>query len=64
MKSISARLNAVFVGIVTLILLISGGINYFTAKADLEGVKTDTQCLLAHVSLVCSETAAMSRISQ
>lgn len=34
------------------------------AKADLEGVKTDTQCLLAHVSLVCSETAAMSRISQ
>ena len=36
MKSISARLNAVFVGIVTLILLISGGINYFTAKADLD----------------------------
>ena len=35
-----------------------------TAKAALEGVKTDTQCLLAHVSLVCSETAAMSRISQ
>ncbi len=34
------------------------------SKADLEGVKTDTQCLLAHVSLVCSETAAMSRISQ
>ena len=33
-------------------------------KADLEGVKTDTQCLLAHVSLVCSETAAMSRITQ
>ena len=27
---------AVFVGIVTLILLISGGINYFTAKADLD----------------------------
>lgn len=26
----------VFVGIVTLILLISGGINYFTAKADLD----------------------------
>jgi|GEM_PF-1148997 len=34
------------------------------SKADLEGVKTDTQCLLAHVSLVCAETAAMSRISQ
>ena len=33
------------------------------AKAYLEGIKTDTQCLLAHVSLVCSETAAMSRIS-
>ena len=33
-------------------------------KAELEGAKTDTQCLLAHVSLVCSETAAMSRISQ
>lgn len=32
--------------------------------ADLEGTKADTQCLLAHVSLVCAETAAMSRISQ
>lgn len=34
------------------------------ALAESEDVKTDTQCLLAHVSLVCSETAAMSRISQ
>lgn len=34
------------------------------AKADLEAVKADGECLLAHVSLVCSETAAMSRISQ
>lgn len=34
------------------------------SEAELEGYKTDTQCLLAHVSLVCSETAAMSRISQ
>lgn len=34
------------------------------AKAELEGVKVDTQCLLARVSLICSETAAMSRISQ
>lgn len=34
------------------------------AAAELEGCKVDTQCLLAHVSLVCSETAAMSRISQ
>ena len=32
-------------------------------KSELEGVKVDTQCLLAEVSLVCSETAAMSRIS-
>lgn len=32
--------------------------------ADLEGTKVETQCLLAHVSLVCAETAAMSRISQ
>ena len=34
------------------------------AYSELEGYKVDTQCLLAHVSLVCSETAAMSRISQ
>jgi len=34
------------------------------AEAELEGAKTDTQCILAEVSLVCSETAAMSRISQ
>ena len=34
------------------------------AGAELEGDKVDTQCLLAHVSLVCAETAAMSRISQ
>lgn len=33
------------------------------AKAEMEGMKTDTQCLLAHVSLVCAETAAMSRIA-
>lgn len=32
--------------------------------ADAEGIEADTKCLLAHVSLVCSETAAMSRISQ
>ena len=34
------------------------------AFADAEGIEADTKCLLAHVSLVCSETAAMSRISQ
>ena len=34
------------------------------AEADLAGVDTDTKCLIAQVSLVCSETAAMSRISQ
>lgn len=34
------------------------------AEADAEGIDADTKCLLAHVSLVCSETAAMSRISQ
>ena len=34
------------------------------ANAELEGHKVNTQCLLAHVSLVCSETAAMSRINQ
>ena len=33
------------------------------AKAELESVKVNTQCLLAEVSLVCSETAAMSRIA-
>ena len=32
--------------------------------ADADGIEADTKCLLAHVSLVCSETAAMSRISQ
>ena len=34
------------------------------ATSELEGTKVDTQCLLAQVSLVCAETAAMSRISQ
>jgi len=34
------------------------------AEAEMEATKTDTACLLAEVSLVCSETAAMSRISQ
>ena len=34
------------------------------SEAALEDAKTDTACLLAEVSLVCSETAAMSRISQ
>ena len=33
------------------------------ADAELEGCKVATQCLLAEVSLVCSETAAMSRIA-
>ena len=33
------------------------------SKAELESVKVNTQCLLAEVSLVCSETAAMSRIA-
>lgn len=37
---------------------------YCENKAELEGLKTDTQCLLAHVSLICSETAALSRIAQ
>ncbi len=34
------------------------------SKANLEGAKADIQCILAEVSLVCSETAAMSRIAQ
>ena len=34
------------------------------AKAAAEGIEADTKCLLAQVSLVCAETAAMSRISQ
>lgn len=34
------------------------------AKAAYDAVKTGTQCLLAKVSLVCAETAAMSRIAQ
>lgn len=33
------------------------------AKAELEGVKTASQCVLAECSLICSETAAMSRIA-
>lgn len=33
------------------------------AEAAYEAVRTGTQCLLAEVSLVCSETAAMSRIA-
>lgn len=35
-----------------------------TAKADYEGIKTDTQCLLAKVSLICTETAACARVAQ
>ena len=33
------------------------------AEAAYEALRTRTQCLLAEVSLVCSETAAMSRIA-
>ena len=36
MKSISNRLSAVFVGVVTLVLVGSGSINYFSAKSDLD----------------------------
>ena len=34
------------------------------AKAELESVKKDTDCLLALASLTCAEVAANSRISQ
>jgi len=37
---------------------------YLEAKAEYEGAKVETQCLLAKVSLVCSEIAAASRIAQ
>jgi hypothetical protein len=36
---------------------------YAEAEAELSAVKVDTDCLLANVSLVCSETAAMSRVA-
>ncbi len=39
-------------------------VELIATEAELEQVKTDTQCILAEVSLVCAETAAMSRISQ
>jgi len=34
------------------------------AKAELDGVKEDTKCLLALAALTCAEIAANSRISQ
>lgn len=34
------------------------------ARAELEAVKKDTECLLALASLACAEVAANSRISQ
>lgn len=36
MKSISQRLNIVFVSVVTLVLVGSGAINYFSAKSELD----------------------------
>ena len=36
MKSISKRLNIVFVSVVTVVLVGSGALNYFTAKGDLD----------------------------
>lgn len=36
MKSISKRLNLIFVSIVTLVLIGSGALNYFSAKSDLD----------------------------
>lgn len=38
-------------------------LDMINAKAEMEGMKTDTQCLLAHVSLVCAETGASGRIA-
>lgn len=34
------------------------------SKGELEGIKKETECLIAEASLVCSEIAAASRISQ
>ena len=36
---------------------------FATAEAELTAVKVDTDCLLANVSLVCAETAALSRVA-
>ena len=36
MKSISQRLNIVFVSVVTLVLVGSGAFNYFSAKSELD----------------------------
>ncbi len=36
MKSISKRLNVIFVGMVTLVLIGSGALNYYSAKVDLD----------------------------
>ncbi len=36
MKSISKRLNLIFVSIVTVVLIASGALNYFSAKSDLD----------------------------
>lgn len=52
----------------TLVLATAGRAPLVAARieafADSEGIEAETKCLLAKTSLVCSETAAMSRISQ
>ncbi len=43
----------------------SGLVDAFNrAKADMDATDVETKCLIAHVSLVCAEVAAVSRISQ
>ena len=42
----------------------AAAVRHADAKAELEAVKADTECLLAEASLACAEVAAMSRISQ
>ena len=51
-KSISRCLNVVFVSVVTVVLIISGAINYFTARSQLdEGLKEQAVALKARLTL-------------
>ena len=46
MKSIAKRLNIVFVSVVTVVLVGSGALNYFTAKNELEARRQEQSAAL------------------
>lgn len=46
MKSIAKRLNIVFVSVVTVVLVGSGALNYFTVKSELEARRQEQSAAL------------------